>query len=256
MKETPLIMSTKMVRAILDGEKVQTRRVVKLPPWLRRHGGDLEKAWVDKSQAFREGDYLHVPCDRDPAGQEWDETVQRLYCPYGEPGETVLWIKETWMQAFKPSDTGEGVVFLADYGNRGLNAATEKQACDQWPWRPSIFMPKRVCRLWLPLIGVRVERLQRISADDVRAEGFRLPSGELFPTVNTGSKLKSVFARGWDNINGERPGCTWNDNPWVWVLEFPRCDGSRVDRQAAYEEQERRRVEAITGIAGMLMERK
>jgi hypothetical protein len=91
-------------------------------------------------------------------------------------------------------------------------------------WRPSIFMSRWACRLRLKVVDVRIERLSDISCYDIRREGLRCPEHDgpgLFCTSECAS-LRTAFARKWDEINGKRAGCAWEDNPWVFVTTFER----------------------------------
>lgn len=145
MKERPILFSAPMVRAILDGTKTQTRRVVK-----HRH------------LAFIGGKGQ----ENDPSAWGFGAGVQnesyRLVCPYGIPGDR-LWVKETWHPG-GPENNHDGVIYRAtdpgwDDSGSGLR------------WRPSVFMPRWASRITLEISSVRVERLQDITEEDARAEG-------------------------------------------------------------------------------------
>lgn len=129
-------------------------------------------------------------------------------CPYGQVGD-VLWVRETW-------DFGYPYAYKAD----GALPITK--------WRPSIHMPKAACRLFLRITNVRVERLQDISEEDAIAEGVsRYPKSPIYGYKNYLHEdmycLTAVdsFRTLWHSINGEQ---SWNDNPWVWVVEFERIE--------------------------------
>jgi hypothetical protein len=245
MKETLLPFKAEMVRAILGRHKGQTRRVVKLNAELKLMRGDLSKAFVDAGRAFSAGEYLHVPCVNDSAGNPWDETVQRLYCPYGEPGDTVLLVREAYLEygywdLERPPGEGKEWVrddsrvhYIADYLGKEIPLPTDPCPIDishkHWRKKPSIFMPKRLCRIRMPLKDVRVERLQDISEEDAKAEGVEpyvfghgFTTRENYNTCEywTGHGFRNGFMVLWDEINGHRPGCSWEDNPWVWILEW------------------------------------
>jgi hypothetical protein len=201
IKDHPILFSTPMVQAILEGRKTQTRRVVKQssgwdPIWKVSHEGN-------GSYCMRTGTQYSIPFFK---------------CPYGQPGD-VIWVRETWrkMQC--------GYDYKADFPDR-IN----------FKWKPSIHMPKDACRLFLRIKNVRVERLKEISEQDAISEGikgringainaFSKPfetfydyENEAFPTF--GKVLpKDSFKSLWKSINGEQ---SWIDNPWVWVIEFER----------------------------------
>jgi hypothetical protein len=182
MKERPILFSGPMVQAILDGRKTQTRRVVKpQPEYWEQTGG------------------YHYPLDKKPyrgAPVGRVRSIDEYRCPYGQPGDR-LWVRETWHQY-----AGGEVIYRADYGPESYQAGAKG-------WRPSIFMPRWASRITLEITGVRVERVQDISADDARAEGVSAP--DVLP--------RSKFATLWDSINAKR-GYGWDMNPWCWCVEF------------------------------------
>lgn len=238
MRERPILFGGPMVRAILDGRKTQTRRIV------RGAGG----AWTP-----------HV----EPGGILWrsgeHEHRMSLRCPYGAPGDR-LWVRETWAnvhpllaagRASGPSTAGipgppgvdYRVVYRADgelaplyyskdYPYRSLAGADQDLARRELSWESPVCMPRKSSRLTLEVVSVRVERLQDISEEDARAEGVA-PFFERFPgmgqdqTITTGERAaaaphRASFACLWDEINGDR--ALWKSNPWVWVVEFKRAE--------------------------------
>lgn len=212
MKERPILFSGSMVRALLAGTKTQTRRVVKLPRSLA--AGDLERAWPDKLWGVTPG--LHVPMP--------DESSQRLRNPWGWPEQSKLWVRETWAQnRNQTSDTKEdrSVVYRADGGERAMDNGIELR------WRPSIHMPRWASRITLWITDVRVERLQEISAVDARAEGIQIPAPTITP-AEFDHDCVVAYRNLWESING--PG-SWDENPFVWVIEFKRAAQSRSEKQ-------------------------
>ncbi len=214
MKERPILFSAPMVRAILDGRKTQTRRVIKnVPSW--EHFGrdimdwDLSGIHQEHEQADSDRWCLDVQCDVD------DHSREMIRCPYGAPGDR-LWVRETW-----------GVLF-PDFVH-DEHEPTWYRATDEEPgpgrWRPSIHMPRARSRIDLEVTGVRVERLHQISDDDALREGIDT-EGEVY---EGGESLQSAgsphsperytFATLWRSINGD---ASWESNPWVWVVEFKR----------------------------------
>ena len=211
MNEKPIIFSGPMVRAILDGRKTQTRRVVKPQPdkvfdgspWKFRH-------------SIRQGHSGH----------------DRLACPYGVPGDR-LWVREAWSLDPCPGPNYRGGPML-DKGE------VMYRATDGWagPWRPSIHMPRRASRITLEVTKVRVERLEQISEGDAVAEGARKfdelePSSHRYANPAKWSMEENrtkeaecltsarwAFANYWEKLNAKRS--PWSSNPWVWVVEFKR----------------------------------
>jgi hypothetical protein len=233
MSERPILFSAPMVRAILDGRKTQTRRVMKPQP-----------STVDDAGRWY----------RMKSGGE--SLMTSAYpCPYGKPGD-YLWVRETWC-VHKSYDSlnaarvygamGGDVAYCVDY------LATPRQE-DFWGrGRPSIHMPRWASRITLRITDIRVERLQDISEADAQAEGAtmrpacngfqrRYPGWSMdwsevgqLSHYATGAKRgvkapltegdvslhspKWAFASLWNKING--PGA-WEANPWVWAMAFER----------------------------------
>jgi hypothetical protein len=235
MKERPILFSGPMVRALLDGRKTQTRRVVKSRPWTT---GDY----------FASGEYSTDLGYEASRGEFWagfrhpsihpDGSACYERCPYGAPGDR-LWVRETWRSVVAinpPGKTTElGVArYVPDqqYCRRVEFQAT--QARDSEPWRPSIHMPRWASRITLEVTGVRVERLQDITEADAAAEGVESLRNEgeywkdyLRSTAQC-DELVCLNARDsfwtlWDSLNAAR-GFGWDANPWVWVVEFTRIN--------------------------------
>lgn len=184
IKERPIIFSGPMVRALLEGRKTQTRRIVKPPrgwaekyPYLDRHV--MKESW---QTWWWDGVHRHVGVSQD--------------CPYGKPGDR-LWVRET----FRFCD-GHHVEFKAN--------TPELESSE---WRSPIHMPRRACRLSLEITDVRVERVQNISEEDAHAEGFGVAFGP--------GMFSRAFDSYWDQINGK--SAPWDSNPWVWVVSFKRA---------------------------------
>jgi hypothetical protein len=212
-----------MVRAILEGRKTVTRRMVK--------GGQIptEDASVDDGSprwsAIGQRNLRYGFC---VFGETEDECAKELgrrgVCPYGQPGDR-LWVRETWQLHEKFTDVCH-VVYKASERNswtekhrrfpvevaRGLSAKPF-----QLGWRPSIHMPRWASRMLLEITAVRVERLDSITYEQARAEGY--PAGREAETGGSGLDAWLWFRSLWKEING--PG-SWDANPWVWVVEFRR----------------------------------
>ena len=187
MKERPILFNAPMVRALLDGTKTQTLRIVK--------ARDLE--WMDVHQGLREPD-----------------NAER--CPYGQPGGDRLYVRETWAA---PHAYDHLPPRLIPQDARIHYAATEDRG--GLLWRPSIHMPRWASRITLEIASVRVERLQSISEADALAEGVNVHQDHHGrPTISIYSPVQA-YRDLWEQING--PG-SWDANPWVWVVEFRRIE--------------------------------
>lgn len=201
MKERPILFSGPMVRAILDGRKTQTRRVVKPQP---------RQTPITNGSAV--GSYDVWP--NNDSCLEWDDVVadtayyvQAGFCPYGQPGDR-LWVREAFatVESEAPAAGMEpsiGTVYRASYDEQ-----RDGQYLPGLTWRPSIFMPRWASRITLEVAGVRVERVQDITPEDAKSEGIE----HLYAPRN-------AFANLWDAINAKR-GYPWESNPWIWVVEF------------------------------------
>ena len=186
MKERPILFSGPMVRAILEGRKTQTRRIVKV-----NEAGQ----WV-----------CHAVRSCLNPEESWQRDVMASECPYGKPVDR-LWVREAWCHydLWRPGPNGYGRICYRASGDEPI-ASFSNVKPDRW--RPSIHMPRWASRITLEVVSVRVERLQDISAKDAIAEGCCDP---------TSSTPKRAFEWLWKSING--PG-SWEANPWVWVVEF------------------------------------
>lgn len=210
MKERPILFSAPMVRAILEGRKTQTRRVVKLN---------------DAGRVARGGRQWHI-----------DDDHAALACPYGQPGDR-LWVREahlldppidgTW-----PS-VGDSFTSIDDIPERYRNPEHVLYRADDklttaWRWRPSIHMPRWASRITLEVTDVRVERLQDISEADAQAEGVDRDTEPCDHTRRScadvgclGPTHRAAFCDLWMQINGAD---SWAANPWVWVVSFRRLE--------------------------------
>jgi hypothetical protein len=218
VKERPILFSGPMVRAILDGQKTQTRRII-----------SMRDASRYKFRALTGVRAVFDLIGKVKSKGLWLPTFG-IDCPYGQPGDR-LWIRET--ADFIDRGTSSGghaptVVYLADNAKRPIPT----EHCDDFlrpVMRPSIFMPRWASRITLEVTGVRVERVQEIAPKDCEAEGIctRASDGtelwrdDLHPPGWTHDPA-SIFRRLWDSINAKR-GFGWDKNPWVWVIEFRRA---------------------------------
>ena len=188
MQHKPILFSTPMVRAILDGRKTQTRRVVK---GVARNNCIVTR----KATKTKCGIEKHVIDCLD-------------MCPYGQPGD-VLWVRENgWERPYRTEHMmREGAdTWHAYYYDTDIEFKEEAEQLKDWGFkrRPSIHMPRWASRLVLEIVDIRVELLRNISPEDKAAEGGTpdMPFGTVWRKINTA------------------PGIRWEDNPWVWVIEF------------------------------------
>lgn len=209
MKLHPILFSAQMVRALLDGSKTQTRRVLK-----QAIGPSLSVGMSDDQPGVAELSWLYG----DGPGHEVHEATKRVPCPYGQPGDH-LWVRETWaygIHALSSKDhEREGPWVYAADGE----VALQGRLCDRW--RPSIHMFQSASRITLEITGVRVERLQDISEADAIAEGA---SSSALEKIQAGQDrwARRAYRTLWEQINGTD---SWDLNPWVWVIEFKRTTG-------------------------------
>lgn len=196
MKERPILMSAPMVRAILEGRKSQTRRIVKLPAWAQECNEDHDFE-LDGSPPWPHAIARKTGC------------LAPLECPYGAPGDR-LWVRETWAML-----SGDNRVwYRADPGVEDCVA----RSLIGWPgWHPSIFMPRENSRITLEVTAVRVERLQEITSADAIAEGCAAHANSQTIDCSTPDP-RDDYRRLWDSLNAKR--APWSSNPWVWVVEF------------------------------------
>lgn len=230
----PILFNTEMVRAVLEGRKSCTRRIVKPQQFIgmlpdKCKNGAPEKFLKEKKLMFK------PYCDMTDI-----ELINTAYkAPY-QPGD-ILYVRETWHKYIKRVGEGESCHLAEFYGYKASVANSEDA---EEPWHPSIHMPKEAARIWLKVTDVRVERLQDIDEDGVWNEGFRftppcltrvsadghtcdldgpctshikycdMTMGELFGRElwNSTIKKSDIDRHGWDA------------NPYVWVIEFERCE--------------------------------
>lgn len=233
--DRPILFSGQMVRAILEGRKTQTRRMVKheLPPNLTEHF---------PYPNVQHG-YLHFSQFADRDFPWWKYCIK---CPYGKPVDR-LWVRETFYDDICPRNDQdrEGIYYRAD-GDPEFEDRTPI------PWKPSIFMPRWASRITLEITEVRVQRLQEISFEDCLAEGiistpawnseetaarFNATSGkgldiqgldeaaqqelaEMMIDCGWQDYARAAFITLWESINGAG---SWDANPWVWCVSFQRA---------------------------------
>ncbi|HHD2873019.1 TPA: hypothetical protein ACNZ87_004651, partial [Klebsiella pneumoniae] len=245
-KERGMIFNSEMVRAILDGRKTQTRRIMKVQPESNQLGLLLI---TDSTKHSDIGKYHWAE-----SNATGNHVRSKLFSsPFGAVGERI-WVRETW--ATLGNEDGCYVDWEDNLckGDERSAARIYRASCEQRPgdyglwsipddaywkphtkehkfegaWRPSIHMPRWASRILLEITDVRVERLNAISEEDARAEGIIdggcLNCGEPEPCgcANPEPDATDAFAYLWQSIYGQD---NWNANPWVWVIEFKRVEG-------------------------------
>lgn len=218
MKQRPILFSTPMVQAIMEGRKTQTRRVVDLPESMLPLGEKTHSYLsVDGHYVIDNGIGLYI---------------DKIKYKYGKPGD-ILWVRETHCLMYHDIETGERAYSYKADDDPVFSPGSR--------WKPSIHMPKVAARIFLQIKSIRVERLQAISEEDAKAEGIQFHFEELFqelryrdynpklqkgygdPNIDypTWREAKSSFQSLWGLINGQE---SWDCNPWVWVIEFERIE--------------------------------
>lgn len=198
IKERPILFSSPMVRAILEGRKTQTRRVVtaKYPKQLSIPIEKTVRVEVNSVGLFR-----CVSSDFPNGGVRYPFPD----CPYGKVGDR-LWVRETWLVA-EDMHSDATPYYKAD----GEDIPG--------PWRPSIFMPRKLSRITLEITDIRVERLRDISLKDIQAEGIEIPRNGIHAVEHWREEMFQNWVKGWNAINGKR-GFSWESNPFVWAINF------------------------------------
>ena len=215
MAYNPILFNTEMVQAILAGRKTQTRRVMKLKYKENEAGFQILTNKHDGSFAYAE--YY-----------DEDENHTRMITPPCMPG-IILWVRETWGKLtecnvyppYEPEE--ERFIYRADIGDPDHFQAK---------WHPSIHMPKEAARIFLLVKDVRIERLQDMTEEQAEKEGcsagyFNITCGP-FGNDDAPDEWTAVedFQRVWDSTikTADLDKYGWNANPWVWVIEFEKCE--------------------------------
>lgn len=216
----PILFNTDMVRAILEGRKTVTRRVMKLQPTgkVMHLTGYKTDEWGEEKETATGGKYF-----------------SRFKLPY-QPGD-ILYVRETWCwepcwdcgmdtEEHNCGDESANKFFNHDKGEWGCYGYKASLEDNVYPsvdvWHPSIHMPKEAARIWLKVTDVSVEHLQEMTASESTKEGIRLP-------VEYYTKERAyilAFADLWDSTikKSDLDRYGWDANPWVWVIEFERCE--------------------------------
>jgi len=237
-KEQPIIFTAESIRAILEDRKIQTRRTKGLDD-VNSYQGELMYCGLLQSDQYLPQDlkndfqrnpsqYHNFVGETENIRQSGDHTMSvceinpiLVKCPYGSPGDR-LWVKETW--GIDPNDYG--------YSEDQRKLFVDYRATDEilqpdgsyivggkchWGWNSPIYMPRWASRIDLEITGLRAERVQDITIDDLYAEGCPALSSDA-----DASELYEWFVDLWDSINGKHH--PWSKNEYVWVIEFKRIE--------------------------------
>lgn len=215
----PILFNTEMVRAILDGRKTVTRRLVKPQPKFREGETGTPERCDDWHWCFKIDQYNNI----------YDFDLK----PPCDPGD-ILYVRETWCD---PTGTGWPIVYKADMPLHWDADQTEHGepvdiAEADFKWKPSIHMPKEYARIFLRVKDVRVERLQEI--DEVQAQREGCYAGPIIIGSDLWAEARVSFPALWDSTiksGTDREIYGWDANPWVWVIEF-----EKISRENAWEE--------------------
>lgn len=246
IKQRPILFSTPMVKATLEGRKKMTRRIIK-----SKHESGMFQVSTAKYEPYFPG-YYHK---KSIQSLDWDErTVDGgdVLCPYGKIGD-IIWVRETWRIIGWSWRKGYFIIQYKDgttkrieddiddlHAERWIKQCTDDAIAagrasdditgeilncqpDDFRWRPSIFMPKEACRIFLRITDIWIEQLQDISEDDAIKEGIidRTPLGYTATGLDQSETAKDAFKYLWESINDPE---SWNNNPWTWVINFERID--------------------------------
>jgi len=190
-----------MVRALLDGSKTQTRRVMKPQPRLEGN------QWHWREYEWNSGKRHPVDVyDFNPNLAPFGSLYGSLKpCPYGKPGDK-LWVREAWRWASSEHDIAPAIFKV-----RTVDAEHRTR------WKSAIHMPRSICRILLEITHVRVERLWGITEADALAEGM---ASMMRGCTRYDGEATDLFIDVWEKLHG--PG-SWSVNPWVWVIQFKKA---------------------------------
>ena len=214
----PILFNTEMVKAILDGRKTQTRRILKLPKWIEEIDHNSGRFWVNGGNGYDTGE---------SAPQEL-ETIWHI-SPY-HVGD-ILYVRETWrmtdpLGSYEYMDKSALVQYKAG-GEQRISIFSDSKLGKRW--HPSIHMPKEAARIFLRVTDVRVEQLRSMNVNDFWREGTPTIYGAktAIELVNVhAEKFKTIWDSTVPKKDLDRFG--WAANPWVWVIEFERCEKPEV----------------------------
>ncbi|EPM1802350.1 ASCH domain-containing protein [Klebsiella pneumoniae] len=216
MTERGMIFNGEMVRAILDGRKTQTRRIMKVQPESNQLGLLLI---TDSTKHSDIGKYHWAE-----SNATGNHVRSKLFsCPFGAVGDRIL-VRETWAEA--GASAPDLKLYRANYPEHVPSIYENVPPAEEIRWTPSIHMPRTASRILLEITDVRVERLNAISQEDAQAEGMELTGWRpTYSDPDSGGEVMTPydnFAELWSSIYGDE---SWKANPWVWVISFKRVEG-------------------------------
>ena len=224
----PILFNTAMVRAILDGEKTCTRRVIKLPKHIEKQ---------------RNGLYILCAEGSTYSDKEFKDVIDYINTPY-KVGD-ILYVRETWKKYKKRIGEGDSCRLVEFYGYKDDEEKQDNPSeFYESKWKPSIHMPKEAARIFLKVTSVRAERLKDITDEGCLNEGIReftkdgvVKKYDTEPNMHTWEKMprtpREAFEKLWNStlqLKGKWNG--WKNlfeyNPWVWVIEFKQIENNEV----------------------------
>lgn len=224
MKERPILFSTPMVQAILAGNKTQTRRV------MRRQPDAVEYFKRGEETTDTNAEYAILRCYNNPKGFKKCNSGWFANANYKTPFHEFnvgdrLWVRETYafvpFTAYRASNVQQ-IINPNDYETASIFKAGFELSQGGIKWKPSIHMPRWASRVLLEITNIRVERLNAISPEDAKAEGFDYSTHPSAIQMGYAIGAKTNFRFAWEQIYGQNE---WNKNPWVWVVEFKVIQG-------------------------------
>lgn len=218
----PILFNTEMVRAILDGRKTCTRRICK-------DANECTVPDMEFCNADRRTYAVHNFADKEHMEQLSMAERNCLICP----GD-ILYVRETfaWCPCWdcgldiEPGRCSNATAKIYKEGEYGCYMYRASCEDNEYPsadtWHPSIHMPKEAARIWLKVTDVRVERLQDITSEQISREGVEVE----YPHVLNGEEKRYAFSTLWNSTvkKSDLDHYGWKANPWVWVIEFERCE--------------------------------
>jgi len=225
MKESPILFSTQMIRAILEERKTKTRRIIK-PQFNRvlQFAIKNDHYSILTNLLFRYAD-------------DW------IKCPYGKPGDR-LWVRETWNvydvsydDYIGGNEIGYPYKIIPKQKPEKCSLSYAADNRDEGPFRPSIHMPRWASRITLEIINIHTEKLQDITPEDCQAEGIIYDLEAWHMGFTKG--MRTAFLKLWNSLNEDR-GFGWDVNPFVWVIEFKKllpdceCESCKECRAKGY----------------------
>jgi hypothetical protein len=220
----PILFNTEMVKAVLEGRKKQTRRIIKPQPFIANGAFQFEhKKYTEDNHCYSELSEDH---------EKFDDFLISIN-PYGQIGDR-LWVRETWCHGhevfmYRPPNYWYKVQDA--WGDINILENEVDKIGGKLKWKPSIFMPRDASRITLEITDIRVEGIRAISEDDCLKEGIDMESDHASLCIDIeacttyendlidGSAIKTVFSKLWDSINAKR-GYSFFSNPWCWAISF------------------------------------